>query len=118
VSKYMNGRWRLEPKLCFKLKIKTPSERIRRCDLLKLITSLKLKKACVMEGIPNECLRHLPRRPPISLITVLVFHTFPRFGRKRKWWPYRNQIIIPNSHKTYVGLAFYPRGATFFKNSF
>jgi hypothetical protein len=35
--------------------------RIRPCDLQKLLNSLKLKKACGIDGIPNECLRHLPR---------------------------------------------------------
>jgi hypothetical protein len=38
-----------------------PRYRIRPCDLQKLITSLKLRKACGIDGIPNECLRHLPR---------------------------------------------------------
>jgi hypothetical protein len=45
----------------------TPSEKIRPCDLKKLIDSLKLKKACGIDGIPNECLRHLPRRPLVHL---------------------------------------------------
>jgi ferredoxin-NADP reductase len=40
-----------------------PPQRIRPCDLQKLINSLKLRKACGIDGIPNECLRHLPRRP-------------------------------------------------------
>jgi hypothetical protein len=38
-----------------------PLEKIRPCDLQKLINSLKLRKACGIDGIPNECLRHLPR---------------------------------------------------------
>jgi hypothetical protein len=40
---------------------KKPPERIRPCDLQKLINSLKLRKFCGIDGIPNECLRHLPR---------------------------------------------------------
>jgi hypothetical protein len=40
-----------------------PLERIRSCDIQKLINSLKLRKACRIDGIPNECLRHFPRRP-------------------------------------------------------
>jgi hypothetical protein len=40
-----------------------PPERIRPCDLQKLINSLKLRKACRIDGILNECLRQLPRRP-------------------------------------------------------
>jgi hypothetical protein len=38
-------------------------EKIRPCDLLKLISSLKLRKACGIYGVPNERLRHLPRSP-------------------------------------------------------
>jgi hypothetical protein len=37
-----------------------PPERIRPCDLQKLLYSLKLKEAYGIDGIPNECLRHLP----------------------------------------------------------
>jgi len=36
-------------------------DRVRSCDIQELINSLKLKKACETDGIPNECLRHLPR---------------------------------------------------------
>jgi hypothetical protein len=38
----------------------SPSERVRPCNLQKVINSLKLRKACGIDGIPNECLRHLP----------------------------------------------------------
>jgi hypothetical protein len=38
-----------------------PPERIRPRDLEKLISSLKLRKSCANDGIPNECLRYLPR---------------------------------------------------------
>jgi hypothetical protein len=51
----------------------TPSERIRPCDLQKLLNSLKLKKVCAIDGIPNENLRHLPRRPLVHL-THLINH--------------------------------------------
>jgi hypothetical protein len=40
-----------------------PPQRIRPCDLQKLINSLKFRKTCGIYGIPSECLRHLPRRP-------------------------------------------------------
>jgi hypothetical protein len=36
-----------------------PPQKIRPCELKKLINSLKLKKACGIDGNPNECLRHL-----------------------------------------------------------
>jgi hypothetical protein len=45
----------------------SPPERIRSCDLKKIINSLKLRKACGIDGIPNECLRHLLRRPLVHL---------------------------------------------------
>jgi hypothetical protein len=45
-----------------------PPQRITPCDVQKLINALKLKKACGIDGIPNECLRHLPRRPLVHLI--------------------------------------------------
>jgi hypothetical protein len=38
-----------------------PTERIRPCDIQKLISSLKLRRACGMDGIPNKCLRHLAK---------------------------------------------------------
>jgi hypothetical protein len=61
---------------------KDPPERIRPCDLQKLIESLKLRKACGFDGIPNECLRHLPRRPLVHLTNLFnhcirLFH-FPK----------------------------------------
>jgi hypothetical protein len=49
------------------------AERVRPCDLQKLLNSLKLKKACGIDGIPNECLRHLPKRPIVHL-THLINH--------------------------------------------
>jgi hypothetical protein len=39
-----------------------PPQKIRPCDLLKLMSSLKLRKACGIDGVPNDSLRHLPRR--------------------------------------------------------
>jgi hypothetical protein len=35
------------------------------------MTSLKLRKACRIDGIPNEFLRHLPRRPLVYLAQLL-----------------------------------------------
>jgi hypothetical protein len=48
-------------------------ERIRPCELQKLVNSQKLRKACGIDGIPNECLRQLPRRPLVHL-THLINH--------------------------------------------
>jgi hypothetical protein len=65
-----------------------PLERIGSCDLQKLINSLKLRKAHGIGDIPNECLRHLPRRPLVHL-TNLLNHChwlsfFQILGRKEK----------------------------------
>jgi hypothetical protein len=48
-----------------------PPERIRPCDLQKLMNSLKLKKAWRIYGIPNECLRRLPGRPLVHLTHLI-----------------------------------------------
>jgi hypothetical protein len=48
-----------------------PDHRIRPFDVQKLIKSMKLRKACGIDGIPNECLRHLPRRPLVYLTHLL-----------------------------------------------
>jgi hypothetical protein len=59
-----------------------PPERIRPCDLQKLLNSLKLKKPCGIDGIPDECLRDLPRTPLVHLIHLInhcirLLHTSP-----------------------------------------
>jgi hypothetical protein len=36
----------------------TPLGKVRPCDIHKLADLLKLRKACGLGGIPNECLRH------------------------------------------------------------
>jgi hypothetical protein len=65
-----------------------PFERIGPYGLQKLINSLKLGKARGIGDIPNECLRHLPRRPLVHL-TNLFNHChwlsfFQILGRKVK----------------------------------
>jgi hypothetical protein len=49
-----------------------PPERIGPRDLQKLINSLKLRKACGIDGIPNECLRHLPRRLLVHKLNTFI----------------------------------------------
>jgi hypothetical protein len=44
-------------------------------NIHKLTNTLKLRKACGLDGIPNECLRHLPRRPLVHL--THLFNTTP-----------------------------------------
>jgi hypothetical protein len=46
----------------------TSLKNVRPCDKQKLIKSLKLRNACGNDGIPNECLRYLPRRQLTYLI--------------------------------------------------
>jgi hypothetical protein len=41
----------------------TPLEKVRPCDIQKLVKTLKLRKACGLDGIPNKFLGHLPRKP-------------------------------------------------------
>jgi hypothetical protein len=41
-------------------------------DIHKLVNSLKLKKPFGLNGIPNECLRHLPRRPLVRMTHLLI----------------------------------------------
>jgi hypothetical protein len=40
-----------------------PLGKVRPGDIHNLANSLKLRKACGLDDIPNECIRHLPRRP-------------------------------------------------------
>jgi hypothetical protein len=48
----------------------TALEKFRPCDIQKLIKSLKLWRACGIDGIPNECLKHLPRKPLVYLSSL------------------------------------------------
>jgi hypothetical protein len=75
-------------------------ERLRPCDLQKLINSLKLRKACGIDVIPNECLKQLPRRPMV-LLTHLINHCIWLFH-------YQNQVRTLNIPKIYARLAYCP----------
>jgi hypothetical protein len=46
--------------------------KVRPCDILKLANSLKLRKACGLDGIPNECQRHFPI---ISMVNMTNFQS-------------------------------------------
>jgi hypothetical protein len=56
--------------------------------LQKLIESLKLREARGIDGISNECLRQLPRRPLVHLTNCLTtafgFLIFSSHGKKQK----------------------------------
>jgi hypothetical protein len=65
-----------------------PPEKTRLCDFLKLPSSLKLRRICGIDGVPNECLRQLPRRP-LAHLTHLINHCiqlshFPNLWREAK----------------------------------
>jgi hypothetical protein len=74
-----------------------PHGRIRPCDLQKLLNSLKLKEACKIYGIPNECLRHLPRRPLIHL-THLINHCI-RLSHFPTSWKEAKVVALPKPGK-------------------
>jgi len=59
-------------------------ERLGPCDVQTLINSHQLGKACGIDGIPNECLRHIPRRLLVH-ITAFDCHIFCYLRRRRKW---------------------------------
>jgi hypothetical protein len=61
-----------------------PYGKVGPCGIPKLANSLKLRKACGLDGIPNECLRHLPRRPLVHL-THLFNHCL-RLSYFQKPW--------------------------------
>jgi hypothetical protein len=50
----------------------THLEELKPCDMHKLIKSLKLRTAYGIDGISNECNRHLPRRPAVHLTLLLI----------------------------------------------
>jgi hypothetical protein len=47
---------------------------------------MKLKNTCRLEGIPNECLRHLPRIPLVYLFNhCLQLSHFPKLRKEEKF---------------------------------
>jgi hypothetical protein len=72
-------------------------EKLRPCDMQKLIHSLKLRKACGIDGIPNEHLRHLPRRPLVYFI--YLFNHCLRFSHFRKSWEDAKITTLPKRGK-------------------
>jgi hypothetical protein len=74
-----------------------PPERIRPCDLQKLISSLKLRMSCAIDGIPNECIRYLPRRPLVHL--THLFNLCLRLSHFPKSWKEAKIITLPKPGK-------------------
>jgi hypothetical protein len=74
-----------------------PPANFRPHDVSKGIRSLKLGKACGIDDIPNECLRHLPRR-----YLVLVTHLFNHCLRLCHFpasWKEAKTIALPKPGK-------------------
>ncbi|PNF42024.1 hypothetical protein B7P43_G12302 [Cryptotermes secundus] len=74
-----------------------PPQRIRPCDVQELIKSLKLKKACGIDGIPSECLRHFPRRPFVHL--THLFNHWLRLSHFPTTWKEAKVITLPKPGK-------------------
>jgi hypothetical protein len=74
-----------------------PPQSIRPCDLQKLINSLKLRKVCGIDGVPNECFRHLRRRP-LEQLTHLFNHCL-RLSHFPNPWKDAKVITLPNPIK-------------------
>jgi hypothetical protein len=74
-----------------------PCEKIRPHDLLKLISSLELRKARGIDEIPNEYLRHLPKRPLVHL-THLINHCI-WLSHFPTPWKVANVIALPQPTK-------------------
>jgi hypothetical protein len=98
-----NHKWRVEATVQVLLKaVDNNPERIRPCDLQKLINSLKLRNACEIDGIQNECLRHLPRRPLVHL-THLFNHCL-RLSHFPKPWKEAKVITLLKQNSRPIGL--------------
>jgi hypothetical protein len=74
-----------------------PLGKFRPSDVSKEIRSLKLGKACGLDGIPDECLRHFPRRPLVYL-TLLFTHCF-RLCHFPASWKEAKIITLPKPGK-------------------
>jgi hypothetical protein len=74
-----------------------PSVKFRPCDVSKEIRSLKVGKACGIDGIPNECLRHHPRRSLVH-ITHLFNHCL-RLCHFPASWKEAKIIALPEPGK-------------------
>ncbi|PNF28984.1 hypothetical protein B7P43_G15105 [Cryptotermes secundus] len=94
-----NHEWQVEARVQALLETidDNPPQRIRPCDIQKLINSLKLQKACGIDGIPNECLRHLARRPFVHL-TQLFNHCL-RLSHFPNTWKEAKVITLPKPSK-------------------
>jgi hypothetical protein len=90
----------------------TPLGKVRPCEVHKLANSLKLRKACRLFGIPNEFLRHLPRRPLVH--QAHLFNHCLRLSHFPKPWKEVKFITLPKPGKDpKIPLKIYVRRASF-----
>jgi hypothetical protein len=89
-------------------------EGIRPCELQKLVNSLKIRKACGIDGIPNKCLRQLPIIPLVHL-THLINHCLRCSHFPTPWKdamkPGKDSKFLHN----YDRLVSYPRRASYLR---
>jgi hypothetical protein len=52
--------------------------------LIKLMQSLKWTKACEIDGLPSECVKHLPRSPLVHLAKLINLSHFPETWKEAK----------------------------------
>jgi hypothetical protein len=76
--------------------------KFRPHDVSKEITSLKLGKACGIDGIPNECLRNLPNRPLVHLMHLFNHCQIPYVHDYMTKWCRRQAEVILNQENTNV----------------
>jgi hypothetical protein len=89
----MSDGWRLRVLVLVASTNDNPLGKVGPCDTLKVVNSLKLGKACGLDGIPNECLRHLPKRPLVRL-THLFNHGL-RLSHFPESWKEAKVITLP-----------------------
>jgi hypothetical protein len=85
-----HDRWRTGVQALLAPVDNNPMGKVRPCDIHKLVNTLKMRKACGLGGIPNECLRHFPRSPLVYLAHLfnycLWLSHFPK--------PWKEAIVI------------------------
>jgi hypothetical protein len=73
----------------------TPLGKVKPFDIHKSVKKLKLTKAGGLDGIPNECLRHLPSRSLVYL-TYLFNHCL-QLSHFPKPWKEAKVITLPKA---------------------
>jgi hypothetical protein len=89
----MSDNWRLRIQALLASVDDTPLGGVKPCYILKLAKSLKLRNACGLDGIPNECLTHIPRKSLVYLI--YLFNYCLRLSCFQKPWKKEKIISFP-----------------------